>query len=123
MFSSSKAAWLPMCLLAGLHGIPVFAQTAPPPALVTAPSPTDATAAVPAATYRSPFTGYQSFAEPAVAPWRDTNELVRQRGGWRAYAREAAEPSVKSPSAASAASAPASAPATTHRGHSGHGTP
>ncbi|MBX9793860.1 MAG: hypothetical protein K2Y02_06145 [Burkholderiaceae bacterium] len=118
MSSLFKAAWLPMCALAGLHVIwaPALAQApvAASPATVVAPaaSAADPAAAVPAALYRSPFTGYRSFTEPAVAPWRDTNDLVRRRGGWRAYAREAGE-SAAEPLPAASSPSPAS-------GHSGH---
>jgi len=42
--------------------------------------------------YDSVFDGYQAYHHQAVAPWRQSNERVREVGGWRAYAREAAEP-------------------------------
>lgn len=87
------------------------AQTAPSPS-----DPADANAPVPAVRYRSPFSGYQAFGETPVAPWRATNDLVLQRGGWRAYAREASAPAVAAPSATGAASSPMRA----HRGHDGH---
>lgn len=121
MVSVSKAAWLPLCVLAGLHVVSASARAQAAPASVTASAavaadPTDPTAAVPAARYRSPYTGYRSFAEPAVAPWRDTNERVRQRGGWRAYAREAsAQPAASPASAPAPAQTPLPSP-----GHSGH---
>lgn len=110
MFSIPKAAWLPAWAAAGLlvMSAPALAQTAPT-------DPVDAKAPVPNALYRSPFTGYQFYSDTPVAPWRDSNELVRQRGGWRAYARELSEPAAARPPAL-AASAPQAAPA----GHSGH---
>ncbi|MDO9312969.1 MAG: hypothetical protein Q7T97_00300 [Burkholderiaceae bacterium] len=119
MFSIPKAASLPMCVLAGLHfmSTPVAGQTAPAASLasvVATPQAADPTAAIPAALYRSPFAGYRSLSETTVAPWRDTNERVRQRGGWRAYAREA------NGSASPSASAPAQTPASPDSGHSGH---
>ena len=119
MSTLSKAALLPVCVLAGLHLLPVSARaqsagsTSPADTTLTA-RPADPAAAVPAALYRSPFAGYRSFSEPAVSPWRQTNEQVRQRGGWRAYAREASEP------AAAPASAPTTAPPSSGPDHSGH---
>lgn len=81
--------------------------------------PSDAEAAVPAVLYRSPFTGYQKHTDVPLAPWRDTNELVHQRGGWRAYAREAREPDAARPAEPAASQAlPAAKPAS--GGHAGH---
>lgn len=40
--------------------------------------------------YQSPLRGYQSYADPQVQAWRETNALVGRVGGWRAYAKEAA---------------------------------
>lgn len=55
---------------------PAFAQRAPP-------------APAPALTgYRSAFEGYRPFAQEEVQPWKQTNDTVREVGGWRAYARE-----------------------------------
>lgn len=95
-----KAAWLPLWAI-GLQASPAQAQVASSP--IVRAEPSDAKAAVPATPYRSPLAGYRAFNEPAVAPWRDTNELVRQRGGWRGYAREAREPEA-APAPASGAS-------------------
>ncbi|MFM9915360.1 MAG: hypothetical protein ACKVOX_06105 [Rhizobacter sp.] len=116
MFSIPKAASLPVCVLAGLHFVcaPVLGQTSPADSVasvIAAPQAADATAVVPPALYRSPFAGYRSQTELAVAPWRETNEQVRLRGGWRAYAREAGGP------ASPPASAPAQAPASPDSGH------
>lgn len=96
MFSTFTAARLPAWAVAGLCLTAWPAQAQP---AVAAPSqttairadPTDPKAPVPAALYASPLRTYQRFAEPTVAPWRDTNEAVRQRGGWREYAREGRE--------------------------------
>ena len=41
------------------------------------PDPNDASAAVPAFTYRSAFEGYRPFVEQDVADWRKANEEVR----------------------------------------------
>ena len=130
MFCFSKAALLPQSALAVallFAGFPLAYAQAQSPAKVLAPlsvqraDPVDPKAAVPALAYRSSLSRYQAFTEPDVAPWPATNELVRQRGGWRAYAREAREPaSATAPSpAAPAASQPANVkPAMP--GHVGH---
>ena len=134
MFCFSKAALLPLSALAAalsLGGLPfvhaaAHAQAQLPAKALEPPSvqradPADPKAVTPALVYRSSLSWYQAFTEPDVAPWRETNELVRQRGGWRAYAREAREPaSATAPSpAAPAASQPANVkPAMP--GHAGH---
>ena len=98
MVPKLTAALLPALAIAGLQFSLAQAQ---PQADVPAPpattpterrDPADPKVSVPPALYLSPLRAYQGLAEPPVAPWRETNELVRQRGGWRAYAREAREP-------------------------------
>ncbi len=77
----------------------VAAQAAPstPPAR---PSPLDANASVPPLVQRSALAGYRKLREEPLQPWKQANDEVARIGGWRAYAREAAQP----------ASAPASVP-------------
>lgn len=41
--------------------------------------------------YTSVFQQHSPWGDDAVQPWAESNELVRLRGGWRGYAREAAE--------------------------------
>jgi hypothetical protein len=93
-------------MLSGACALAAAAQ----PAAAPKPTPRAASASAPADGYRSAFEGYRGFQEQPVGSWREANEVVRQVGGWQAYAREgqAAE------SAGRPASAPASAP------HSGH---
>jgi hypothetical protein len=87
-----------------------LAQAAPRPA--PAADPLDPAASVPAQVYRSSLANdYRRLrVEPAV-PWRDANETVGRIGGWRAYAREAAEP------AAPEAAKPSAKGAETPHGH------
>ena len=126
MFSKSRAALLPLWAIAGLQLVlapsqgaaQATAPTPPTPAGVRS-DPADPKAQVPAALYVSPLRAYQGLAETPVAPWRDTNELVRQRGGWRAYAREAREPDAPKP-AAPGVSQPAPAATPGSGGHAGH---
>lgn len=124
MFPNSKAALLPVLALASLALVQAYAQTpaaapAGPIASGARPDPTDPKALVPAASYVSPLRAYQGFAESPVTPWRDTNERVRQRGGWRAYAREPGEADTALP-AAPGASQPAAAAKPASGGHIGH---
>jgi hypothetical protein len=50
-----------------------------------------AQAAPPALSYRSALEGFQGFADEKAVPWKQANDTVHQRGGWKAYAKEAAE--------------------------------
>ena len=116
MFCIFKVALLPLWPLAMLQ----LAQAQTPPsakahdaASLQRPDPADPKAAVPVLVYRSSFGRYQPYTEPELAAWRETNERVRQRGGWRAYAREAQEPAAP----ASSASQPASAVKPAMAGH------
>lgn len=66
----------------------VFAQDKPAAPAESASAPRSGEPA--AVTFQSALQGYRPFSEEAVAPWRQTNETVRQAGGWREYAKEAA---------------------------------
>ena len=126
MFCYSKAALLPLSALAAALSLaagPGAARAQAGPPSVQRAEPADPKAAVPPLVYRSSLSRYQAFTEPDVAPWRQTNELVRQRGGWRAYAREAQEPAmptVTTPAATPAASQPAAGTRPAIPGHAGH---
>ncbi len=54
-------------------------------------SPLDARADVPAVTYESAFARYRPHADEKLRPWKDSNDNVGRIGGWRSYAREAAQ--------------------------------
>ena len=83
------------------------------PASGLRPDPLNAQASVPPQLHTSAFTQYRRLTDIPVGSWRDANDTVTRIGGWRAYAREAAQPA--SPAApvvpASGASAPAMKPA------------
>jgi hypothetical protein len=66
-------AWLALVGLA----MPAYAQTQA--ASKTAPIPLPEPAA---------FADYRAYADAPIAPWRETNDRVREVGGWRAYARQ-----------------------------------
>ena len=83
-FHLSALAWLP-CAAMLLSSSAVMAQA------VARPDPATAAAAVPPLTYESPLVRYRAYADQEVAPWRETNDTAGRIGGWRTYAREAAE--------------------------------
>ena len=58
--------------------------------LVAAPAAYAVAKDAPVAVYVSPFKDYRRFQEPKVKPWRESNERVREIGGWKAYANESA---------------------------------
>lgn len=98
---------LPIALLA-LLGAAAGAQAQNRP-----PANAPAVAASPPA-WRSAFYGYQPFSEEKTLSWRQANDTVQDIGGWRAYAREAAQPA----SAAASGSKPDGSAA--HRAHRMH---
>ena len=53
--------------------------------------PADSTAAVSPINYRSSFADYRVLGDDKTQPWREANDTVGRIGGWRAYAKEAAE--------------------------------
>lgn len=70
--------------------------------------PTDATAPVLPSIYQSPFADYRVLGEDKSTPWQEANDKVGKIGGWRAYAREAAN-AIKARDAANAMKAPEAA--------------
>jgi hypothetical protein len=103
-------AWLATAPLA------VLAQTASGAASASQPAE-----AAPA--FKSAFDGYRRFNDTKLVPWRESNDLVGQIGGWKAYARESAGTD-SAPATVPAASTPASGPAHKspmhhHPGHHG----
>ena len=72
MFHSLPAAWL-----AALSAFAALSAGAQP-----APTVLD---------YKSALEGYRPFADVKPIPWKEANETVYRRGGWQAYAKEAAE--------------------------------
>lgn len=82
-FYSNRLAW-PFIGFLSLAATAVYAQTAagPVPAANTSPP-----------AFSSVFDGYQPYSEEKPANWRQANDNMARIGGWRAYAKEAAEPS------------------------------
>lgn len=77
MFHPLPARWL--AVLPAMAALAAVAQPAAPTAAASAPA------------FKSAFEGYQAFSDDKPIPWKQANETVQQRGGWRAYAQEAAD--------------------------------
>ncbi len=86
MSLSMDSRRLCIAVLGSMAALSVAAQPAPQTI-----APAAAARRVPAPAYRSSFETYRPFADEKVLPWRQTNDTVGERGGWRAYAREAQE--------------------------------
>lgn len=125
MLTISPASWA--FAVGALLTLPAMAQhphhhqhhpTPPASAAVVTPAPLP---------YTSALQGYQTHADEKVRPWKESNTTVKTIGGWRAYAKEAAEPDPQAgppPAAAAAAAAAApKAPAAPADPHAGHGKP
>ncbi|KWT97258.1 MULTISPECIES: hypothetical protein [unclassified Variovorax] len=82
MFHSSPARWL--AALPAIVALSAIAQTAPAPSSTPQSDPPDLP-------FRSAFEGYKPYADEKAIPWKEANETVYQRGGWRAYAKDASE--------------------------------
>ncbi|TWO63328.1 hypothetical protein FN976_28585 [Caenimonas sedimenti] len=101
------ARWL--AVSSGLLTLAASAQTpAAPPAraaasAVATPAPVARAQAAPGE-YRSALEGYQPYSESKMVPWKEANDTVGKIGGWRAYAKVAAEGQGE-------------------QGHAGHATP
>ena len=57
------------------------------------------------------FANYQDYADAPVSPWRESNDRVRQVGGWRAYARQAQSGDVPEGTGSPGAAVPSLVPA------------
>ena len=104
------AGWLVVFMACA--SLPVAAQTN------TAAQAAPAQPQVPVASqvFRSALEGYQPFSDDKQVPWKDANDTVGKIGGWRAYAKEAAQP-------ANTSDTPAAANASAVNPHAGHGKP
>jgi hypothetical protein len=52
---------------------------------------------VPELEYQSVLDGYQAYSEPEIQNWPQVNQLVKEIGGWRVYAREPDEDPTEKP--------------------------
>ncbi len=71
------------------------------------PDPADANTVITPTIYRSPFADYRPLGEDKNTPWKDANDTVGKIGGWRVYAREAADAMKARETAGAVKSAPA----------------
>ena len=92
--TAATGLFAPICLFAQIAPDKVPNAVANPPAL-TAPATSD-------------FANYKAYADAPVLPWRESNDRVRQVGGWKAYALQAQSDEV--PGAASPTPAPTASP-------------
>ncbi len=95
-----------------LWSVTAASSLAQPATPAKRPDPADAQAAVPPLVYRSTVPQSAPPAEAQVGSWPKANETVWRIGGWRTYAREAAQSDAPSQAAppASAASHPETRP-------------
>ena len=124
----SPVSW-PFAVCA-LVALPAMAQFNTPPVAPAPATETISANAAPAPTalvYPSVFEGYQPFSDEKLKPWKESNATVEKIGGWRAYAKEAAEPQAKhdhtpaaSPASPATAAKASAAPADPHAGHGKH---
>ena len=65
----------------------------PVPAFAGAARSNQAAAAAPTPlSYHSAFDSYQRYQDDKPTAWKQANDTVHQRGGWRAYAKESEGP-------------------------------
>jgi len=69
--------------------------------------PLNAQASVPPLLHESAFAKYRRLTDVPVGSWRDANDTVTRIGGWRAYAREAAQPASPAAPVPAASASPA----------------
>jgi hypothetical protein len=103
------------------QGSPSHARAGASALVHRAADPADPMAAVPAVKHRSAFATYRRPADAPVGSWLEANRTVNRIGGWRTYAREAADSeapaSAPAPAAAPASRNPASGTAPAAHGH------
>jgi len=97
MFQPMPARWL--AVSSALLVLTVSAQTpATPAARAAASAPVAQTQTTPGQ-YRSALESYQPYSENKMVPWKEANDTVGKIGGWRVYAKEAAEGGTANPHA------------------------
>lgn len=104
-------ALLALLAFAGLTAAPVPGHGPARAQTVVRADPLDPAAPVPPLLWRSPLTAYPAWRDEPVVDWRAANDAVGRVGGWRAYAREAAEARASAPGGVSSTPvAPSAAP-------------
>ena len=80
-----RLSWLTLSLWATTAAL---AQTAPAAPTPQKKPPTAQTAP---ASFKSALEGYKPYTDDKTGNWKEANELTARVGGWRAYAKEAAQ--------------------------------
>lgn len=88
--SSRACAWAMAALSCALPWPLLAAPLDTPHA--SSSNPADAGSPVPAVVYQSPLSSLRRLGTPEVSNWRQSNDVVLQRGGWRHYAKQAQSP-------------------------------
>ena len=100
-FKSLKSYQLTAAVLFScLHLSSAFAQSAIKPEVSKVEKPVELV-------YRSSFQNYQRYSASTIKSWKQSNDTVKDIGGWRAYAKEIAQDTDAKPST----------PAHIHGGH------
>ncbi len=68
-----------------------LAQTAPTATISPEKPPTGQKAQTAPDKFQSALTGYKPYTEEKTGNWKEANETTARIGGWRAYAKEAAQ--------------------------------
>ena len=94
MNSRLSSTWpAALALLAASLGAPQLnaqvASSAASPGSPALAAETAAAAAPPA--YRSALEGYQPYTDEKIVNWKEANDTTARIGGWREYAKEAAQ--------------------------------
>ncbi len=94
-FVRFRARWL-AALGFALNLSPTFGQSSVsaevyPPISLSISASKIGQAGAPSLEYISVFAGYQALADQPIASWRESNQVVGEIGGWRAYAKEASQ--------------------------------
>ncbi len=79
--------FLPARWLAGLSALAALSAGAQ---TVSTPAAAQTAGSTPTLPFHSAMEGYTPLADEKAIPWNEANETVYRRGGWRAYANEAA---------------------------------
>lgn len=80
-----------MAVACGMALSVAHAQPLPPSTLASKASEPKSDDQMPSGTaYRSAWDGYRPYADEPTVSWTAANERVKQIGGWRVYAQEAA---------------------------------
>lgn len=84
---------IPVLSVAALWTSVAIAQPTPKPTPSPTPSAAPRMSEVAPVGFQSVLEGYKPYTDEEIVNWKAANDTVAQIGGWRAYAREAAQTS------------------------------